>query len=286
MGCVSFLGKLGQNFFSIPALIFWRYTLSFIASFVVVCLIQKRRKILDGLFSKKLQFFRVVCVLVSQYSFFYYMSVNSLLNATLLLNTGPLFIPLIDKWILKKHVGVSTWVSVLIAFIGVLFILPPEKDLFTWQSGIGLLAGFAQGTAQVLFGLHVGEEKKSLDMFSFYLFASFLALTPYLFFPTMVGKELLLGWEPYVIIALLAGASGMNQYFRALAFQISTPGRLSSFLYVSIVVAGLWDWLVFNNVPTLGVFIGAFLILLGGILKIYLRGRILRKKDQDSDLMP
>lgn len=286
LGCVSFFGKIGQEVFSIPALLFWRYLFAFLPSLAVFLFFQRNQRIWDRFWDQRLQFFRVFFVLLSQYCFFYYMITSSLLSATLLFSTGPLFIPLIDRWILKRYVGGSTWISTTVSFIGVLFVLPPNRDLLSWHSAIGLFAGLAQGISQVLFGFHLGDKKRELDFFSFYFFACVLSLIPYLIGGTTWAPVGGFGWKACFIVVGIGTASVFNQYFRALAFQESTPARLASFLYISIVVAAFFDWAVFNHIPTLHVTIGAVLILFGGILKIYLRSQFLRKKDQGSDLIP
>ena len=279
LSLVGLLGKLGLNSLSLTSLIFWRYFGAFILCLILVkCMGKLRIRHLS--FSQfKLHFLRAFLVLGAQYTFFYYADKSTLLNATVLLNTGPIFISLIDWGVLRKKTGKSTWVGVLISFIGILCLLHPNKEIFSVLGLVGLFSGAFQGASQVVFGLSSQTEKSDLSVLYLIFTCSLLSLVPAL----LVDKSLGLESQPNIsMVWMFLGlglVTALNQIFRAEAYRHSSPSSLSTFLYFSVLLAGLWDWLFFSRTPSLLSFFGAFLVVAGGGAKVYLRHRILQKKE-------
>jgi drug/metabolite transporter (DMT)-like permease len=277
LALTGLLGKFGLNYMDVTALIFWRYLTSFILCAFIMWGV--------GLFNEgfqvhniKMHVLRAFLVLTSQYCYYFYLQKNTLLNAMVLINTGPLFIPIIERVFLKQKVGVSTWVSLAISFVGVLFVLQPDKDIFIKMSWIGLLAGITQGSSQIVFGINSKAERSDLGVLYLLFFCALFSLIPFLFMnraeiPPEIHSPMM-----YWMLVGLGFASILNQLFRVIAYQHATPSKLSSFMYVSVLLAGVGDWLFFNDVPNAFSIMGAAFVVLGGILKIYLRFHILKRK--------
>jgi drug/metabolite transporter (DMT)-like permease len=191
---------------------------------------------------------------------------------------GPLFIPIIEWAVLRNKVGISTWVGVVVSFIGLIFVLQPDEGIFSFLSLIGLLSGLSQGASQVVFGINSKAERGDLGVLYLFLLVSIISLIPYLFIHStwVPGQE----WSHWIILLLLfiGISSTCNQMARAVAYQHGTPSRLSSFLYFSIVLAAFLDWAIYDKIPNELSIIGACLVILGGLLKIYLRAQILKNK--------
>lgn len=255
---------------------FFLVFLRFLIPFLIVALIFIIRRRSIKTVSLRRHFVRTLFVLTAQYSVFYYISKDTLLNATVLLNTSPLFIPLIEWLILKYKIPKSTWISMAISAVGVLLILQPGISLFSLLSFVGLLAGFSQACSQVVFGLSAKKEPPDIPLF--YLFGIGSVLS---FFPLLSEKtSLQVTWNPNLItfVLLLSFASMMNQYFRAKAYSHRKPSTLSTFLYLSVLISGLLDWFVFHEPPDTLSIVGAILVIMGGISKIVLRYYFLKKQ--------
>lgn len=274
---VGLFGKLGTERLSLTALISWRYSASLILC--ALFLFSLRRFNWEGLKRTKGYALRAVFTLGAQYSFYYYLEQNTLMNAMVLLNTGPLFIPLIERIALGSKIGKSTIASLVIGFAGVLCVLQPDQGIFTLMSLIGLLSGFCQGISQVLFGINVGKERYDLGVLSLFFFSSLFSLLPFLFGPPAWETEASLSWAVW-LIGGLAVLSIANQLFRGAAYECSTPSRLSPFLYIAVPIAGVFDWVVFGKEPNLLSIFGAALVILSGVLKIYLRYLILKSQNR------
>ncbi|MBS0627597.1 MAG: EamA family transporter, partial [Verrucomicrobia bacterium] len=99
---VGLFGQLGLRSLSLESILFWRFLCSFCFSWILLRWVVKQKgQLKPNLVLKNI--LRALFVLGSQYSFFFYIENNSLLNGTALLNTGPLFIPLIGAFFLRQR---------------------------------------------------------------------------------------------------------------------------------------------------------------------------------------
>ncbi len=279
LALTGLLGQASLHKMTLVSLMFWRFLLSAILCWIFLWMLGKHRGLLQ--FSNlKMHLLRAFFGLIALYSFYFYIEVNTLFNAIVLLNTGPLFIPLIERFILREKVGKSTWVGVIVSFIGMLLVLQPSSGIFSTVSLIGLLAGVAQGASQVVFGINSKTERADISVLYLFIISTLISAIPYLLFETTwrisSGNH---GWI-YLIMPLLAIAGTCNQLARAEAYQHSTPSGLASFLYFSILVAGILGWAVYDEIPNTLSLIGAGLVILGGLLKIVLRHYILKRRHQ------
>jgi drug/metabolite transporter (DMT)-like permease len=164
--------------------------------------------------------------------------------------------------------------------VGILCVLQPGEGLISFSSLIGLFAGFSQAFSQVLFGVNAKKENAELGVLSLMGFMVLLSALPYF----LIGVPTLAPNANWVWVIGIAGALGLssvlNQLARGVAYQHGTPSRLSPFLYFSVLCAGVLDWAVFGKIPNLLSIFGAGLVILGGVLKIYLRHKILQNKNR------
>lgn len=223
----------------------------------------------------KIHILRAIFSLGSVYFFYMFIKKHSLLNGVTLLNTGPLFIPLIERIFMGQKIHKLTGIAIIIAFVGVFFILKPDRTIFS--NMIGLLGGLFQGASQVIFGLTAKSEKPDISvLYLFFLYVVF-SLCPYLFSTEpLTEKDSNLWW--FAILAVALGLSTIvNQFFRAMAYKHSTPTKLAAFLYIAVIFAALFDWMFFNNPPDLFSVIGALLVVAGGVIKIYIHSPIFKR---------
>lgn len=277
LSIIGLCAKLGLYDLSIQALLFWRFACAFGFYFLFLFLIGELQGFLH-FGETKIQVLRSMFILSAQYCFFYYLSKNSLLNASALLNTGPLFVAVIESCVLRKKVGVSSWIAGIVAFVGALFILQPDAGIFSYMSLIGLLSGMLQGASQIVFGQAALGKKLHIGLLHMFGICALISLIPFLFLPAQGMEYKTTSGLDFVWIILLGIVSIFNQLSRASAYRYATPSRVAPFLYFSVLLAGLWDWLVFGTEPNAFSILGTALVVLGGLLKVFLRNWILGRQ--------
>lgn len=220
----------------------------------------------------RVQFLRISCVLLYQYSIFYYLMHATLLDVTVLQNTAPLFIPILGRIFFKQSFKLREVISIAVSFVGVLCILQPEKALFGRLSIVGLLAPLGQAGSQVLYGHQARRESQSVNLFYLYFLCSLVSGVIFLF-----SEELLTLKYPFekyslwtwVNIVVLGVTSIFNQSLRGRAYQHGSASALAPFLYFSLIFSAILDWYFFNQLPNWLSFLGAIFVIMGGLIQMY-----------------
>ena len=187
----------------------------------------------------------------------------SLLNATLLFNTTPLFIPFFTYYLLKSEISLLTILSILIGFIGIIIIIRPTTSILDHSGDyIALGSGISLALAYTFIKMLTPTESNSRIIFYFFLLATLLQvpLIPYM------GQ---LPSQHDLLFAICAGiAFFFAQWFIVKAYSLAEAAKIGIFQYTSILYVAILDWIIWNVVPTKSDFIGAFLVILAGTLII------------------
>lgn len=198
-------------------------------------------------------------------SFCYTISMHyiPIVNATLLFNTAPLFIPLLATLFLKDRVGRSTWIAVLIGFIGVIIIIKPTDAILT-QAGnlIGIFSGISLAIAYLLMKL-LTRTDPGIRIIFYYLGIGTLLQIPVLFF---IGA---LPSIDSILYAILSGALLLAaQIALVTGYKYAEASQIGIYQYTSVVFVGIIDWLLWGAIPTGGEILGALLVAFAGIIVI------------------
>lgn len=188
-----------------------------------------------------------------------------LLDATLLFNTTPLFVPIFSIFILKSKISWKVWLAILVGFVGILLIIRPSPHSLGHPGDLlGLGSGILLSLAFVMVKYLTSTEP--MQRINFYFFGfGMLLLSPFAFFseplPTLVNW----GW------GLGTGAAFiLCQVFLVKAYQCAEAHEIGVFQYSSVVFAGFFDWILWNKTPSLLTFIGVVCVIIGGALAIIL----------------
>ncbi len=148
--------KLGGENFNSTELVFYRSLISLL----IIVGIMRLKKISFSSSYIKLHMARSTIGFISLLFFFY--AINNLpLSTAISLNyTSPLFLGLLMPLILKRKVKKWLFITVIIGFIGVFFILRPTFENQNYIAGvIGLVSGFGAAMAY-LFVTQLGQLKE------------------------------------------------------------------------------------------------------------------------------
>jgi drug/metabolite transporter (DMT)-like permease len=207
---------------------------------------------------------RILSALLALFLMFYALKFIPLMNALLLNNTAPLFVPVIVYFLTGAKTSYKTWLGILIGFAGIVLILHPNRQIFSSPASlIALASGIFAAVAIVQMRL-VSKTNSVIQMLFYYFLVS-----------TLISGIVAIGqWQtplPQVWWLLLdVGVFGaLYQIFATLAY-VTAPVRLvSPLMFFMVIFGGLSDWVIWGHVPSAMTLIGTGIIVAGSIITIY-----------------
>ncbi|WP_255145031.1 DMT family transporter [Synechococcus sp. ATX 2A4] len=200
----------------------------------------------------------------------------NLVNANVLLNTTPLFIPLLGLLVLGQQVPRALWGCLGIGFAGMVIVVQPNASLLTRPGDLlGLAAGLLCAVEFLAVKRLDRTEAPLTQMIYFLLIGSAGSTVAILgpLRPEGPSSALLGGLDTSQWLTVLASGVCLAcfQFLLIKAYTYAEPGAIGAFQYSSVVFAGLIGWIWFAEKPTLAVWVGTALITLGGVLSIVLQ---------------
>jgi drug/metabolite transporter (DMT)-like permease len=200
--------------------------------------------------------------MLSQYFMFVALNYIPLVDAVLLVNAAPLFIPLITYIWLKQSISGKMWVSLIIGFIGIVLILQPGASVFSWATPLAIVAGVFSAIALVTVGRLNLTEPSARILFYYFLISSILT-TPLL----------IMRWSPpepkaWMYLIGIGVTMAIAQFLLILAYEYASPSHVAPFNYAVVIFSGLIGWAVWNEIPNALSLVGTLLVCAGGILSV------------------
>ena len=203
---------------------------------------------------------RSVVGLAAMYGFFYAIAHLKLSNAMVFTYSSPIFIPVIAWLFLKEKITIAMICAAVLGFIGVFCVAKPDQGLLNWISVIGIASSLLASMAFVTVRALTQTEPPERIVFYFCLIGSALSVIPMFWV-----------WRPYHLqeLLFLIGAgilANVSQIFMSHAYRLAPAGQIAPVNYMAIIFAGVWGFLLWNEVPDLYSVIGFCIILLAILL--------------------
>ena len=169
---------------------------------------------------------------------------------------APIFATIFSIIFLNEKVRLIRWLAIFFGLTGVIIVLKPGTELFTYYSFFPIL--FCIGFATISIAI-----KKLSKTEPDYLIALYFTLVLILFGLVSIS----MGWKKidisdihYLIVIGLSGSIGnifLTKSIREADISLVTPIK-----YLSLVFAIIAGWLIFNEIPSALTISGAMLIIL------------------------
>lgn len=199
---------------------------------------------------------RSIVGLSAMYGFFYAIAHLKLSNAMVFTYSSPIFIPLIAWLFLKERVTTAMLCAAGLGFIGVFCVAKPDHGLLNWISIIGIASSLLASMAFVMVRALTQTEPPERIVFYFCFIGSLLSIIPMFWV-----------WRPYhldeLFFLITAGIlANISQIFMSHAYRLAPAGQIAPVNYMAIIFAGIWGFLLWNEVPDLYSVIGFGFILI------------------------
>ena len=189
-------------------------------------------------------------------------------DASMLNKLSPFFVIIFSALFLKEKANTVQKISVVIAFIGALFVVKPSMDVFqNINSLIGVMGGLGAGIAYTCVRQLGKQGVKGARVVFFFSSFSCLVLVPYLLvdYHSMTMQQLLC-----LVGAGLMAAGG--QFSITAAYNFAPAKEISVFDYTQVVFAAILGFFFLGQIPDLYSVIG-YVIIIGVAVWSFLRQR-------------
>lgn len=206
---------------------------------------------------------RTMLMSISTVTFFAALALIPLVNVMVIVFIAPILITALSGPLLGEQVGPFRWFAVVIGFIGMLIMLKPTKG-FIDHGTIYAIIGVVSYALIALTSRKLSNKDSAYNL-TFYMF----------FGPAIVGGLGSLNtwitptpwdWGLFVITGIVGGTSII---FFNLAYQNAEASVLTSFEYTGLIWATLAGYLIFNESVDSSVWVGAMVIIFGGLIIVY-----------------
>lgn len=222
---------------------------------------------------------RSALLVVTWLAFYASLPVLDLSVAAVAVYTNPIMIALMSALVIGEAVTRRQWIGVLMGFAGVIAILRPGTDDFSWAIVLPLIAAATYASAMVLTRSHCqGEAPLALALV---LHVGFLAAgliasavlavigldaATQATFPFLLGDWAAMGAREWGLLVLLGALAAAYFSGVAKAYQIAPPSVIATFDYAYLVSAALWGYVLFAERPDALTIAGMVLITVSGLL--------------------
>ena len=195
--------------------------------------------------------------------------------------TAPVFVTLLSIYSIGEPVGARGWIGISIGFAGVLVILQPGADAFTFWALLPVLGGFLYALSNITTRARCQDASLaalSLSLNLVLLLAGIvLSVAVVLWkpanelstgYPFLFNQWSAVGSTEWLIIAVLAALLVVIQMALSGAYKSAPASSIATFDYSYLVFVVLWDLLIFSTPPTVTTMAGMLMIIAAGVLVV------------------
>lgn len=193
-------------------------------------------------------------------------------DANMLNKLSPFFVIIFSALFLREKINLKQIISIIIAFLGALFIIRPSMSFDIFPALVGLLGAISAAAAYTCVR-SLGNKEKHYTIVFYFSFFSSVVLLPFVIMYYVPMSILQL------IYLLLAGVfASIGQFGVTLAYKYAPAKEISIFDYTNILFSALISIFVFGIFPDGFSFIG-YIIIFGAALYIFIYNKKLDKKE-------
>jgi drug/metabolite transporter (DMT)-like permease len=172
----------------------------------------------------------------------------------------PIIIALVGATAFGEKLDTGRWVAIVCGFAGVLTIVHPGSADFhpamLLSVGNAVLYAFFMMMTRRLAAYDSAETIQYLPALG-----AAVVLAPF----ALAAWEAPSGWLEWSVACLLGLLGGAGHYLLALAHRYAPSSVIAPFLYQQVIYMALFGYLVFGDVPSAGVWLGAPIVIASGL---------------------
>ena len=214
--------------------------------------------------SLSIQLWRSFFLFLSTIFFFYSISIISLPEALTLSFISPIIVTILSIFYLNEKVGIHRWGAVILGFIGVLCIIRPGFIDFNFAS----ISALAAGISYAFYIIYTRKLSFTDSAVVTLIFTGSIGCIIISFIVPFFWINLNL--NQILLLLLLAFIGTVAHFLIILSLKLGEASKLSPLAYLEITTNILIGYILFDDLPSLWIYLGLFLIIISG-LYIFIR---------------
>ena len=276
MVVIKFLG----NEYTVIQLAVFRNIAGVIPLFILILFTKEHISVFRNLNNKFiiLSFFRGLAFL--SMNIFIFISVINLEFATAMVLTfsSPFFIVILSIIFLKDKVGIYRWSAIFIGFFGVVLIVQPGSDIFSFYSIFPILTAIAWALSVIILKfIPDGHSTAKIQLYTLI----FNVIGGVVLFLLTTGHTEITSTQDFFLMTLTGILGGTAAILFIYSYRLISASKMASFEYFGIPSSFVLGWLFFNEAPWEQLFPGVFVIVFAGMIIIW-RDKVKQKKTKVS----
>ena len=276
MVVIKFLG----NEYTVIQLAVFRNIAGVIPLFILILFTKEYISVFRNLNNKfiVLSFFRGLAFL--SMNIFIFISVINLEFATAMVLTfsSPFFIVILSIIFLNDKVGIYRWSAIFIGFFGVVLIVQPGSDIFSFYSIFPILTAIAWALSVIILKfIPDGHSTAKIQLYTLI----FNVIGGVVLFLLTTGHAEIKSAQDFFLMTLTGILGGTAAILFIYSYRLISASKMASFEYFGIPSSFVLGWLFFNEAPWEQLFPGVFVIVFAGMIIIW-RDKVKQKKTKVS----
>ena len=199
---------------------------------------------------------------------FIFISVVNLEFATAMTLTfsSPFFIVILSIILLSEKIGIYRWSAVIIGFVGVVMIMKPTSEIFSFYSIFPILTAIAWAFTVIILKFIQGNHSTAKIQLYTLIFNVIGGLT--LFFVT-TGHVEIKDFKDFILMTMTGVLGGTAAILFIYSYRLISASKIASFEYLGIPSSFILGWIFFNEAPWSQLFPGVIVIIFAGMIIIW-----------------
>ena len=206
-----------------------------------------------------LQLVRGATLAASTLFFFSALALMPIAEAAAITFLSPLLLVALSTWVLKERVRRSAWLALGAGFVGVLIIIRPGGEVFTFAALLPMLTAVCFACYQLLTRQLAGVDSSMTTLFYSAIVGTVL-LAALLQFYWKTPETVFHG----LLFAVLGVLASVGHFLLIRAFEHAPPSVLAPFVYSQLVAVLILGYAVFGDFPDGWSLLGMAIIVLAG----------------------
>ena len=193
----------------------------------------------------------------------YGLTIAPITVATTLTFIIPIFVLILAKFFLSEKIGMARWVATIVGFVGTIVVLEPTGANFSPLTLLLVLATLMFATLDIVNKKFVVKESMLAMLFYTAVVTMLMAAIPAFYVwiaPTMTQL---------LVLALLGCGANLILFCLLKAFAATDASAVAPFRYVELILSAGLGIVVFGEIPTMSLCLGALVIIPVTLFLVY-----------------